>query len=121
MDVMVARGLKDIIIAEDVVSVLLWAISVCVGFIVWGFTLFVAFAVEEVENQSGWLKAGFFYGFIPGMMLSSILMGLVSGMVDTIIVLYAEAPEELALNHPVVSDEIGPTMVSWLGVDCNGI
>ena len=106
IDVFKARG-WEVIISDNLVNRLLGVICLCVGIVTGGITLLVAFIAEEVEHQSGWLAAGFFFGFISGILFSSILMGLLSSVVDCIIVLYAEAPEELALNHPEVAEEMG--------------
>jgi hypothetical protein len=44
--------------------------------------------------------ASFVIGFTLGMSLSSIVLQVVSSAVNTIVVCFAEAPNQLQLNHP---------------------
>jgi hypothetical protein len=39
-------------------------------------------------------------GLIIGAMLTSVLMNVIGSAVDTIIVCFAEAPQEFHINHP---------------------
>ena len=55
----------------------------------------------------------FYYSFIPlsagfiiGLILSGIVMGLLSSAVDSIIVCFAEAPIEFAESHPSLAQEM---------------
>ena len=45
-------------------------------------------------------------GFIIGLILSGIVMGLLSSAVDSIIVCFAEAPTEFAESHPSLAQEM---------------
>jgi len=44
--------------------------------------------------------------FLIGLLLTSIMMSIVASAVNTVIVCFAEAPEEFQLNHPRLSDEL---------------
>lgn len=45
-------------------------------------------------------------GFVIGLVLSGIVMGLLSSAVDSIIVCFAEAPNEFAESHPSLAEEM---------------
>jgi hypothetical protein len=61
-------------------------------------------------------------GFIVGVILSGIMMGIVSSAVDTIIVCFAEAPRELEENHPEISHELETTwQEAWPDIHFGGI
>jgi hypothetical protein len=45
-------------------------------------------------------------GLVVGFMLTSILMGVVGSAVNTVIVCYAEAPNEFQTNHPQLSADM---------------
>ena len=45
-------------------------------------------------------------GFIIGLVLSGIIMGLLSSAVDSIIVCFAEAPTEFMDSHPALAQEM---------------
>ena len=45
-------------------------------------------------------------GFVIGLVLSGIVMGLLSSAVDSIIVCFAEAPNEFAESHPSLAQEM---------------
>ena len=46
------------------------------------------------------------WAFVLGLIISSNVFGVISSAVDTIIVLYAEAPAELEQNHPHLAMEM---------------
>ena len=48
-------------------------------------------------------------GFVIGLVLSGIVMGLLSSAVDSIIVCFAEAPNEFAESHPALAHEMQTT------------
>lgn len=50
--------------------------------------------------------------FVIGLLLASITMGVVSSGVNTVIVCFAEAPNEFQVNHPTLSDEM---RTAWRG------
>ena len=49
-------------------------------------------------------------GFVVGFVLGSILMSIVGSAVNTVIVCFAEAPNEFQNNHPILSNEM---RVAW--------
>lgn len=50
--------------------------------------------------------SAFLVGFMMGALFSSTLLGIVSSAVNTVIVCYAEAPNEFQQNHPRLSEEM---------------
>jgi hypothetical protein len=50
-----------------------------------------------------------FSAFVVGILLSSLVFQIVGSSVDTIIVLYAEAPNECQQNHPELAREMNET------------
>merc|ERR1712232_1496214 len=48
----------------------------------------------------------FFIGLIVGLMLCSILMSCVGSAVNTVIVLFADAPAEFEENYPQLSEKM---------------
>ena len=49
-------------------------------------------------------------GLVTGTVLTSVLMSIVSSAVNTVIVCYAEAPQEFQKQHPNLSEQM---CVSW--------
>ena len=45
-------------------------------------------------------------GFVVGYVMGSILMSVVSSAVNTVIVCFAESPNEFQNNHPDLSNEM---------------
>jgi len=103
-----ARG-WDTIIADNLVNRLLGIMSLSIGLVTGVAALFASFVMEEIESKSGWVGLGFGVGFIAGTFISSVFMTLTSSAVDCVIVLFAEAPEELNTNHPAVAEEMHRT------------
>jgi len=52
------------------------------------------------------LAGSFFIGFVIGFVLCATLFSIVSSAVNTVIVCYAEAPQEFQTNHPRLSEEM---------------
>mmetsp|Transcript_18706 Transcript_18706/g.40728 ORF Transcript_18706/g.40728 Transcript_18706/m.40728 type:complete len:585 (-) Transcript_18706:208-1962(-) len=111
----------ETIIADNLVNRLLGIISLTIGLLVGLCSLFVAFLVEEFESKGGWLGAGFVVGFVIGLILSGVVMGLLSSAVDSIIVCYAEAPNEFSESHPHHSQEMQSTWAAaWPDLGLRG-
>mmetsp|Transcript_33051 Transcript_33051/g.63155 ORF Transcript_33051/g.63155 Transcript_33051/m.63155 type:complete len:586 (-) Transcript_33051:185-1942(-) len=108
------RGWQTII-ADNLVNRLLGIMSLTIGLLTGVCTLFAAFLVEEFESKQGWMSIGFGVGFIVGIILSGMFMGLVSSAVDGIIVCYAEAPKELEDSHPAIAQEMSQTWAEAWG------
>lgn len=83
--------------------------SLTIGILTGLCTLFVTFLVDEFESKQGFLGLGFFVGFLIGMVLSGIFMGLLSSAVDSVIVCFAEAPQEFNETHPELAEEMNKT------------
>ena len=86
-------------------------VSIAVGLI----TGLVALAIAHGQgmvfgDEVGASAASFFIGFMIGAVLTSTLMPLVSSVVNTVIVCYAEAPAEFQTNHPKLSEDM---RVAW--------
>jgi hypothetical protein len=64
-------------------------------------------SVSSHYDQGGLIIAGsVVLALIIGMVLASIIFGVVNSGVDTIVVLFAEAPKEFQENHPQLSKEM---------------
>lgn len=94
------------IINDNLADMVLFMISVMIGL----FTGFVGFVVASLDQnifaQFGFDSpggVGFMFGFFIGMILSSIMLGVVSSAVGTCIVCFAESPAEFEQNHPELS------------------
>lgn len=48
-------------------------------------------------------------GFMIGVVISSIILGIIESSVNTIIVLFAEAPHEFDINHRQLSQQLRNT------------
>ena len=67
-------------------------------------------AVLIGSNGPTILIGGGLYGLLLGFLASSsVVFGVVASAVDTIIVLFAEAPAELKENHPQLGQELEDT------------
>ena len=108
MNLFRSRG-WNIIIADNLANRLLGIMSLTIGILTGLCTLFVSFLVDEFESKQGWLGLGFFIGFVIGILLSGIFMGLLSSAVDSVIVCYAEAPQEFNETHPELAQEMHET------------
>lgn len=98
----------EAIIADDLVSRTLFLVSVVVGGVAGGVGAAAAsftdwFDGMEIEGVSG---ISFFIGFIVGIFLSSVLMSVIGSGVNTVIVLFAEAPAEFQANYPELSNRM---------------
>jgi len=67
------------------------------------------------EGAEGYALGGaFLVCFFIGLIFSSILMSVVGSAVDTVIVCYAESPQEFEANHPALSGEMRSAwMQAW--------
>jgi Plasma-membrane choline transporter len=83
------------IITDSLVDTALFMISACVGAIV---ALFMSVYAAAIQASNILLLA--FVGFIIGYSLCATLLSIVSSAVNTVIVCYAEAPNEFQSNHP---------------------
>ena len=114
------RGWQTII-SDNLVNHLLGIMSLSIALLTGICTLFAAFLIEEFESKdSSWIGIGFIVGFFIGMILSGIFFGLLSSAVDSIIVCYAEAPNELEESHPDIAQEMSQTWADAWGSNLTG-
>lgn len=100
-----ARG-WDTIIADDLISMALFMLSVLCGLISGAFGLFL-------EDQTSWFDdidnsqlISMLIGLIVGLVLCMILMSTIGSSVNAVIVCFAEGPSEFAKNHPQLSSKM---------------
>jgi len=105
----------EALIADDIVSTVLFLVAFVCGLITAGIGVLLG-------EFTGWFKeivAGFgddglvivrilcgVIGFIIGLALCMIIMGVISSSVNATIVLFAEAPAEFEANYPELSSEM---------------
>ena len=97
------------IISDSLAARVLGMISLVIGL----FTGLVGFIIASLDqnifadygfdNSSG---IGFLFGFLVGLILASIFLGIVDSAVKTCIVCFAESPAEFEQNHPQLSLEL---------------
>jgi len=58
------------------------------------------------HNTHVWLIFRYSIGFLIGLVLASILMSVIGSGVNTVIVLFAEAPAEFQANYPELSNKM---------------
>lgn len=113
-----------VIISDDLVENVLFMVSVAIGLITGLIGLIIAsmdeniFAGIGVENAG---MVGFLIGLLVGFVLASILMSVVGSAVDTVIVCFAEAPNEFQANHPQLSNEMRAAWRQAWPVECSNI
>jgi len=103
----------DAIIADDLVSKTLLlvclVIALCSGGA--GVLFAVLLNIFPGSNHQVNLLICFGFGFLVGVVLSSIFMGTVASAVNATIVLFAEAPSEFQTNYPELSEKM---RAAWL-------
>lgn len=102
MDIFRARGWTTII-TDYMVDTVLSMMSIGVGLLVGLIAVVIGSAMKGSEQT---LFAAFMVGFIVGYAVCSTLLSVVSSAVNTVIVCYAEAPNEFQANHPVLSNKM---------------
>mmetsp|Transcript_4832 Transcript_4832/g.12426 ORF Transcript_4832/g.12426 Transcript_4832/m.12426 type:complete len:468 (+) Transcript_4832:198-1601(+) len=101
----------EAIIADDLVSGAVTLLAILFALIIGGIAfaskdlpIFEALVAEFGEENSG--IVAFFVGFLPSLMICSILLSLISSGVNTVIVMFADAPQEFQQNHPELSTKM---------------
>mmetsp|Transcript_61449 Transcript_61449/g.73004 ORF Transcript_61449/g.73004 Transcript_61449/m.73004 type:complete len:500 (-) Transcript_61449:263-1762(-) len=97
------------IITDNLVDNVLAMMSLAIGLVSGLIGLIVAEIDKANFQELGYESpgsVGFIIGLLVGFVLGSILMGVVGSAVNTVIVCFAEAPNEFAANHPALSDEM---------------
>jgi Plasma-membrane choline transporter len=92
-------------LADKVLAVVCLGISLSCGVV--GLAAGTAF--DDLLDDFGFEHAHaptFLIGVTVGFFFSSIQMAIVSSAINTVIVCYAEAPEEFQMNHPELSQHM---------------
>jgi len=93
----------DAVIADDLVGAAIMLVCVIIGLIV-GTIGVIYFATSPTfKDLQDNLLSGFLIGFLAGIAISSILLSTVASGVNTVIVMFADAPREFSVNHPELS------------------
>mmetsp|Transcript_8101 Transcript_8101/g.20087 ORF Transcript_8101/g.20087 Transcript_8101/m.20087 type:complete len:465 (+) Transcript_8101:173-1567(+) len=94
----------EAIIADDLVGGAITLLSVVLGLIVGSVGVAYAAADDNFANLAGNNSgAAFGIGFIAGFFVCLVLLSTVSSGVNTVIVMFADAPQEFQTNHPELS------------------
>ena len=92
------------IIADSVVDVALFMVSLGVALLV--AMLAVVIGAAMLVNDEDTMIAAFIFGLLIGHGVCATLFSVVSSSVNTVIVCFAEAPNEFERNHPQLSNEM---------------
>lgn len=98
------------IITDYLIDRVLMMVSVGNGILMGILAIFVTSFNGMDFSGIGGLFTPFLIGLITGMVLTSVLMSIVSSAVNTIIVCYAEAPQEFQKNNPELFEQM---RISW--------
>jgi len=97
----------EVIIADDLVSNVLFMLSLVVGLIMGAVGLIIDASTDWFagfgENAQVF---AFLIAFLVGLVLCSIMLGVVASAVNTVIVLFAEAPADFEQNYPELSNKM---------------
>jgi Plasma-membrane choline transporter len=100
----------SVIVADMMVDTVLFMVSIGVGAITALLTTAIGYLMGDgylMDNRDATaLVIAAAFGFIVGYAMSSSLFSVVSSAVNTVIVCYAEAPNEFQANHPKLSDQM---------------
>jgi hypothetical protein len=95
----------EAIIADDLVSMTLFLVSLMVGLVTGGVGIALIKVTEWFPEEEGanaiWVA--FVFGFLSGILITSVLMSVIASGVNTVIVCFAEGPAEFDQNHPELS------------------
>lgn len=104
----------SVLITDDLVDRLLMVMSLLISLVGGLVAMFVG---QSALNDEGIEEAGmvaFVGGFVVSFVCATSALGIIGGAVNTVIVLYCEAPAELEQNHPELSSEMrGAWTVAW--------
>jgi len=96
----------EAIIADDLVANALALVTIVVGLISGAVGLIVSQTTDWFPNANDEDAICFTIGLLVGWMLCGITMSLVASAVNTVIVLFADAPAEFQRNWPDLSDKM---------------
>mmetsp|Transcript_16490 Transcript_16490/g.41371 ORF Transcript_16490/g.41371 Transcript_16490/m.41371 type:complete len:467 (-) Transcript_16490:1309-2709(-) len=97
----------EAIIADDLVGGAIGLLCVMIGLIIGGIAVgYAQFdpAFRAAAQNSN--AAAFVIGLLAGLVICSILLGTVASAVNTVIVMFADAPQEFQTNYPELSAEM---------------
>jgi len=97
------------IITDDLVDNVLLMVSVCIGLVTGLVGIIASYSFSNYLDFNNIPLAGFVIGFLVGLVVGSVLMSVIGSSVDTVIVCYAEAPNEFQTNHPELSNQMRET------------
>lgn len=92
------------IITDLMVDTVLSMVSVGVGALTAIITLVIGATLNSGDSWT--LGSAALVGFFIGYGMSAILFSVVSSAVNTVVVCYAEAPNEFQANHPELSNKM---------------
>ena len=92
------------IITDSMVDSVLTMLGACVGAITALVTFIFGYILQLGSTDT--LSIAAIIGFIIGYCMASTLLSVVSSAVNTVIVCYAEAPNEFQANHPELSNKM---------------
>jgi len=95
------------IVSDDLVPNVLLLITLAIA----GLTGLFAYLLEQFESLSltstgQSLITSFVVGGLVGLVVSSVLFGIISSSVNAVIVLFAASPVDFEQNHPKLSEEM---------------
>jgi len=95
------------IVTDDLIPNVLFIVSLVIGGVTGCFGLLVealdGFAFTDLDRP---VVTAFFIGLAVGIVLSSVLFGIISSSVNAIIVCFASSPVEFQQNHPDLSNDM---------------
>jgi hypothetical protein len=109
MQLFASRG-WEAVIADDLVGGAIFLTCVMIAFITGGIGVGYAQLDPNFETlaQDSALIA-FFFGFISGLCICTVLLSTIASGVNTVIVMFADAPQEFEQNHPELSAKMRAT------------
>jgi hypothetical protein len=96
------------IIADMMIDTVLFMVSLGVGVLIG--ILAVAVGAIAGQGDTGTMVIAFLIGAMTGYAISTTLFAIVGSAVNTVIVCYADAPNEFDKNHPELSMQM---RASW--------
>jgi len=111
MQLFASRG-WEAIIADDLVGGAIFLTCVMISLIIGGIGVGYAefdTTFDALAGGSNWIA--FFIGFISGLCICTVLLSTIASGVNTVIVMFADAPQEFEQNHPELSAKMRAT---WL-------
>ena len=101
----------SMIVTDDLIPNVLFMVSLVIGGVTGCFAVLVEvldeYSFVSIEQST---LAAFLMGLTIGLILSSVLFGLISSAVNAVIVCFAGSPVEFQRNHSELSDEM---RVAW--------